>query len=316
MQKSTDAKSRPDQGKGPSLSTGFRSAAPAEVVLEQLNYLANLSGTWIGNGFSLISLPDRGSPHRFRLKLTPTKEIMTLRPIGAPIPNRGSAQEDISFLGLHYFQQVSDAVTNAALHLEPGLWLTIPATEAPRQGPTIVRLGTTPHGNSLLAQGPLPTKKINGKPDIGAVDALPFTLDPFTGARRDVSNYAYLKPFLTPELPHWIPRGSAVNPNLILRKDIQAQDIEETIELKVSATPIGGIAPLPASTAGAGGGITNIPFLIPNANAIAFAATFWIETVKNEDQSTRVQLQYSQTTILDFNGLKWPHITVATLVQQ
>ena len=69
------------------------------------------------------------------------------------------------------------------------------------------------------------------------------------------------------------------------------------------------------------GGFTNIPFLNVNAKVTSFAATFWIETVQNEDdardpKSTFVQLQYSQTAVLDFDDIKWPHITVATLVQQ
>jgi len=40
-------------------------------------------------------------------------------------------------------------------------------------------------------------------------------------------------------------------------------------------------------------------------------ATFWLETIQGE--SAPSQLQYSQTVLLNFNGLSWPHITVATL---
>src|ERR1700693_76359 len=115
------------------LSTGFRAAAPADVVLKQLHSLADLAGTWVGKGFSLISVPDRNCDPPFNLKLNATKEILTFTPVGAPIPDRGSEQEDIFFVGLHYFQQVSDALTNAALHLEPGLWLPIPQTLVPDQ---------------------------------------------------------------------------------------------------------------------------------------------------------------------------------------
>jgi hypothetical protein len=41
------------------------------------------------------------------------------------------------------------------------------------------------------------------------------------------------------------------------------------------------------------------------------AATFSLETLRG-DPGPR-QLQYSQTVLLNFNGLSWPHITVATL---
>ena len=92
----------------------------------------------------------------------------------------------------------------------------------------------------------------------------------------------------------------------------------------------------------------------PNANAVEMSATFWIETVVEHitvppmgaNQSTTVpgsaaagepiaafsvtsatditaptqvrvtytQIQYSQTVLLNFNGLSWPHVSVATLI--
>lgn len=42
-------------------------------------------------------------------------------------------------------------------------------------------------------------------------------------------------------------------------------------------------------------------------------ATFWLETI--EGNPAIQQLQYAQTVLLNFNGLSWPHITVATLRQ-
>jgi hypothetical protein len=310
------------------LSTGFRAAAPANVVLEQLYSLADLSGTWVGNGFSLVSLPDfeHGAP--FRLMLNATKEILTFEPIGAPIPNRGSGQKDIRFLGLHYFQQVSDNQSNQALHLEPGLWLTIPDTSVPKQKETIIRLSTIPHGNAMFAQG-ASLSCHEGGPTIGAVDAIPFTIDPLTGERQDVTDPQYLGPFLSnKDIPPGIPLCATVNPNLVLvealRKFPKGRRICRTLELSVAATPVGDIAaelmqrvcPKALLAEQKIGGILNIPFLVANANATGFAGTFWIETVKNSDGSEFVQLQYSQTVILDFGDLKWPHITVATLVQQ
>jgi hypothetical protein len=317
-----------------SFSTNFRAAPAPADVLENLEHLKGLVGTWVGNGFSLISVPTRNSKLPFRLKLNATKEILTFTPIGAPIPNRGS-KEDIYFLGLHYFQQVSDAVTNEALHLEPGIWLPIPETKAPKQGRTVVRLSTIPHGTSLLAQGAAPSSPKDGVPEIRAVDSIPFTLDPLNGDRQDVADPQYLRPFLQPlpcDIRGLIPAGSVVNPNLVLvtaLERLKKQDLQiSTVELNVSATPVGDIdsahikqeskskAAL-ESPDGASGGITNIPFLEANAEATSFAATFWIMTVKNEKENTEfVQLQYSQTAILDFGDLKWPHITVATLLRQ
>jgi nucleoid-associated protein YgaU len=70
-----------------------------------------------------------------------------------------------------------------------------------------------------------------------------------------------------------------------------------------------------------GGGLANTAFLQgspsegPNAQAALVRATFWIETVPGPvaDGPDFHQLQYTQTVLLNFNGLSWPHITVATL---
>jgi hypothetical protein len=45
--------------------------------------------------------------------------------------------------------------------------------------------------------------------------------------------------------------------------------------------------------------------------AAQVSATFWLETLQG--QSAPAQLQYSQKVLLNFNGLSWPHVTVATL---
>lgn len=104
----------------------FRASSSSTQVLADLGPLSELLGTWVGNGLNLISLPDKHDSRAFRLKLNSTHEILSFTSIGAPISNRGSAQDDIAFLGLHYFQQVSDAVSNEGLHVELGLWLNLP----------------------------------------------------------------------------------------------------------------------------------------------------------------------------------------------
>jgi hypothetical protein len=54
--------------------------------------------------------------------------------------------------------QISDATTGGALHIEPGIWVTQPATSVPLLSPPeggqlITRMANIPHGNSLVAQG-------------------------------------------------------------------------------------------------------------------------------------------------------------------
>jgi hypothetical protein len=296
----------------------FRAAPPIASVLPQLGHLSNLPGTWVGSGFNLIALPDKHDDKPFRLKLSATKETLSFTTVGAPIPNRGSAQDDISFLGLHYFQQVSDAVTNEALHLEPGLWLNLPSTTAPLQAPSVVRLSAIPHGTSVLAQGT--SLSVDQGPTIARADSTPFKLDPATGARQNDDNAKYLAPFTATSAPAGIPAEAIADPNVVLTNAIKGQKILKTEVLSVSAMPIAGINGTqvvpPSAKDPASGGILNVPFVTANANANSFAAIFWIETVEGPDGSEFLQLQYTQTTILEFLGLKWPHISVATLIKQ
>ena len=106
------------------------------------------------------------------------------------------------------------------------------------------------------------------------------------------------------------------NPNTILANAIKGQNITQTIVFKVSTGPQQG------TTAIGGGGIANIDFLGgddksdgPNADVPLMTATYWIETVVDPvTKKPFTQIQYSQTVILDFAGLSWPHVSVSTLV--
>jgi hypothetical protein len=284
-----------------------RASPPLKTEADRLGPLIDLAGTWVGGGFNLISLPDFDShppstgPRAFRLKLSATRETLQFIPIGGPVPNRGritdlgtgSGQLDIQLYGLTYLQRVSDAVTNEALHIEPGIWLNVPATNVlPHQPATVVRLATIPHGDSLVAQGN--STNVAGGPIIGAVDSTPTGPGILPG---------YLDPFLNPPLPPGFKPPFVKNLNLALQEAIHGQDITNTVVLVISTTP--------------SGGIVNIPFIVQNANATSLDAVFWIETVQQPDGSgSFMQLQYTQTVILNFLGIDWPHISVATLVKQ
>jgi hypothetical protein len=281
-------------------SDSFRASAPFERVLAELGPLQELPGTWVGTGFSLISRPDFQNGQPFFLELNSTMENLTFTQIGAPIPNRGSAQDDIKFLGVHYLQQVSDAVTRGGLHIEPGLWLNIPATTAPAAPTSVVRLGSVPHGDALLAQGQALT--VPGPPQICPADSTPTTHS--TGLPPAPP---YLDPFIDPPLPPGIPAAAVADPNVVLIDAIAGQVITETVVLPISTTnAIGGLT----------GGIENIPFIVDNAAVTSMSATFWIEKVQDPTTGEFMQLQYTQTIVLNFLGIDWPHITVATLVKQ
>jgi hypothetical protein len=129
-----------------------------ETVLQQLGLLKDLAGTWKGEGFNLIARPDGEGKSNLYLQLNQTRETLKIDPIGSSIPNRGFGQNDIELFGLTYLQKISDVFTGGALHIEPGIWVTQPTTtypieSAPTGAQIVARMGTIPHGNSLLAQG-------------------------------------------------------------------------------------------------------------------------------------------------------------------
>jgi hypothetical protein len=149
-----------------------------------------------------------------------------------------------------------------------------------------------------------------------------------------------------------ITQGILDNPNSILSTRAAAQDITSTTVIVISTSPavplFGGGTDNIAFLLGDPNGTA------PNADAIQLSATFWIETVKEQirvpaytaekpvivhgsasagdpvvrfsvtsakptTQETTIdvtytQIQYTQTVLLNFNHLTWPHVSVATLV--
>jgi hypothetical protein len=91
------------------------------------------------------------------------------------------------------------------------------------------------------------------------------------------------------------------NMNQALTDAIAGQKIVSTTVLSVASIPVGGIV--------------NIPFVTANANATKLDAIFWIETVERADGTQFMQLQYTQTVILNFLNIDWPHISVGTLIR-
>jgi hypothetical protein len=283
---------QPDDQQKPS---HFRASAPHAIRADQLGPLADLPGTWVGKGFNLISLPDFHENKPFRLQLNSTIETLDFTPIGGKIPNRGSGQDDLMLFGVTYLQRVSDAKSNGALHIEPGIWLHIPATTVPAKPESVARQATIPHGDSLLSLGnviaPVP------KPIFSPASSTPTRnpAGPPLGER-------YLAPFTNPTLPDNFKAEYVKDLNLALADAITGQNIVNTVVLDVSTAN--------------SGGILNIPFVTSNANATRLDAIFWIETVQQPDGSRFMQLQYTQTVILNFLNIDWPHISVATLVKQ
>ena len=288
----------------------------AQLAPDPFSPIDQLVGTWKGRGFNQIWRPFHGTQDRF-LELNETTETLQFDLIPGDIPNRGLLQADTNLHGIRYLQQVQDAHVLgpngklAGIHIEPGLWLTVPDTTNPQNPKTVARLANIPHGTSLVAQGSA-LAVLNGAPNFAPASFTPFTIaPPHTPINFPETNLGVPTQFRTPpaDIPN-VTQAMVNNPNVVLAQGAAGKNITSTTTLKISTVPLN-----PPAT---GGGTSNIAFLQsaaggPNALAAEMDAIFWIETIKEPNGAIRQQLQYSQTVLLNFNGLSWPHVSVATL---
>lgn len=268
-------------------------------------------GRWVGKGFNAIWRPSLlvSGQDRF-LELNVTGEILKFDTIpGDGIRNRGLLQPDILMAGVRYLQQITDANVappNNGLHIGPGLWLNVPATTNPAVSASVARLASIPHGTTILAQGL--ASLASGGPTIPPVSLNPFSIgSPSAASPFPEQNLATESAFRTADLTG-ITQSMVDDPNSLLVAALQGQTIVSTVTLQVSTSDL----PVP------GGGVANTAFLSgglpgPNAATAQVSSTFWLETVQGSPNFQ--QLQYSQTVLLNFNGLSWPHVSVATLRQ-
>jgi hypothetical protein len=297
---------------------------PVPAIKHPLGPLRHLPGTWVGTGFNQIWRPFRDPakvgasgpnppPNQDRfLELNLTHETLEFDVISGKIPNRGLLQPDLNMFGIHYLQQIKDANLHAGLHLEPGIWLNIPATTDPQDPPTVCRMASIPHGTTIVAQGS--ALAVEGQPPSFAVaDITPFKAGATDVAANQVkfpeTNLSMPTPFRSSGAQmHGITQAMVDNPNSVLVAAIAGQKIVSMEVLRISS------ASSPPET---GGGLDNTGFLAgakdgPNAQGAQVDAVFWIEVVEEAGRKF-LQLQYTQTVLLNFNGLSWPHVSVATL---
>jgi len=321
----------PFKNSGPYMPPRFQQG-PVTTALN-LGPLASLNGTWRGTGFNAIWRPDNPSSQPVTIPPDPTKRFLELnltnesfdfRVIPGVVPNRGlSPQTDLSLYGLHYLQRVSDrdaqpfSTAGQALHIEPGLFMNVPASTVPEHHAAIVRMASIPHGVTVMMEGKTPSSiPVNGPPHIPDIFPLPeFPLfapqippDPAAplptvvapkatdgnGIQPVEVPAAMLPPeHLVPEVtlpndtagsqsngpyPPDIPQRYVDNPNIVLKEAIAHQHILGHITIHLDSKA-------------AHHEIANIPFLGTMANAFntPFAAnafvesarsTFWIEWVR------------------------------------
>jgi hypothetical protein len=299
-------------------------AGSLEALPDPLGPLARLVGDgdeakWTGEGFNTIWRPHpvaQGGQDRF-LELNLTTETIAFSRIKGAIPNRGLLMPDINMFGITYMQQIAEKHDpTEGLHIEPGIWANVPHTTNPAEPPTVVRMGTIPHGTAILAQGT--GKTILGPPHIGESSIIPF---PVGSPPPPSSEFASAEAVFTElnlatktDFRHMSPgvdEALVRNPNAFLLKGLAGKKVVNTTVLAISTrhTPV------------KGGGTANTAFLeaasFPpggNAKAVEVDVVFWIEAIEGEGGAPNtLQLQYTQLVQLDFNGLRWPHVSVATL---
>ncbi|MFN0111522.1 MAG: heme-binding protein [Blastocatellia bacterium] len=293
-----------------------------------LGPLKLLPGTWKnlpnlpGRGWNMIALPfatEPKTPFNYRLLVNQYNEELKFTLVDKAVPNRGiktqpspSAQTDQFIVTLDYQQSITQiaaadnpvsgkaGVSGQAIHHEPGLWLHM--LNEVTDGLDIARLGTIPHGDSILALGKSqnPTK---GAPTIPDLNGLP------EGVPQNL-NSRYLAPYKHFHDNLFQNLFDPTIPNELLKAANTGVNIVQTTTLTVdSTTPTGGIV--------------NIPFIVKQANATSMKSTFWIQELAEKTASgkPKLRLQYSQVVMLDFfprvDGLpgliRWPHVSINTL---
>ena len=303
-----------------SASGPVRAATDPTTTAAQLGPLASLAGAWQGTGFNAIWRPDNTQPpensqiRRF-LELNLTSETLEFDVIPGVVPNRGVAtQPDLSIFGLHYLQRVTDAdapgfsTAGQALHIEPGLFMSVPESQVPKVPASIVRMGSIPHGVSLLMAGAAPSATpVAGGPNIPPVYPIR-ELPAFTpasplghgiqptesGAGRRRQGALVPEIDITKDIvgsqsngPYPADFQDFINdPNSILRNAIAGQDILGTITIELA-------------TANVENSIGNIPFLgipnsaqaqnpaTPNAFVSSARATFWDQVREDHQPPSR-----------------------------
>lgn len=292
---------------------GVRILSDEESGSVDLGPLAPLMGTWTsapGQGWNTISVPaprKDSKGHGFLLEVIPYVETLTFRPAVAA-GNRGPVssgnQTEQQIVGLIYQQEViSDCSTDfcaargfakgVEIHAETGMILL---TDNANPSVSVARLGTIPHGNSILLLGSATTAP--GAPNIGELNTASTLLD----GTPTPPGY---DEFQGPQFPNF----NQDDPNTTLREAIKGQDIIETTTLSLT-------------TEGSTGGILNIPFIDDHINATKMACTYWIEKVKGPN-GDYYQLQYSQNINLVFPPaggggaplINWPHTDINTLLK-
>ena len=234
------------------------------------------------------------------------------------VPNRGvdivgSTNTDQTIVTIDYEQSIAQIAAedfpasglagppDLAIHHEPGLFLNM--TNQTGDGPNIARLGTIPHGDSVLALG---NSRIIDAPVLD--DIIPTVNSLPIGVNQDFLTSGYLSAYRHFHDALFQGLFDPTDPTALLKEANQGLNITRTTVLEFDST---------VETAG----ISNIPFIVKQANASEMKATFFIHEFIDADGQHSLRLQYVQVVQLDFfsrtdagpGRIKWPHVSINTL---
>jgi hypothetical protein len=316
----------------------------ADAGDETLGPLRMLPGVWKntaqlhGLGFNMIALPFAPGENGYRLMMNQYDEELHFSIVDKGVPNRGFggnplAITDQTIVALDYDQRIiqiaaddfpksgeTEKFNGKPIHKEPGLWLYM--TDQNVEGINIARLGSIPHGDSVLAIGRAREEPFDGLPegviprvngvvvgggtDPNAEDFTPPYFDPYGHFHRN----PFMGSVIIPDFTGFEP----VDTTLLLRHVLETVlkdvgEVKKTMVLQVDSTRDHA-------------GIRNIPFIVRQANAAEMNSTFLIYEIEDKATGrTRHFMQYVQNVILDFIGrpdghpgrARWPHISINTM---
>lgn len=323
------------------LKGSARSMLPATGLDPELGDLKFLPGTWQNSdrfadrGWNMIALPfsEPGAggedPRDYRVLVNQYNETLFLKTADKGVPNRGVIRPtdinlDQTLIALDYEQAIkqskaadspkSELAGNPGkpIHHEPGLWLHILNHHQP--GANLARLGTIPHGNSLLALGTAESIDVS---DLSSVipEVNPF---PVLAGTSQVPLNAPLENYLEPYAAFADSMNTFFPPGL---------DLRNLHGLLQAGTPTNAVRGMrySVSTIVETGGIVNTPFIVDQADTTEMRSTFWIFELDELDAKGEpvLVMQYMQFVMLDFfakfdgsgEKIRWPHISLNTMVR-
>lgn len=254
---------------------------------------------------------------------------------------------------LQTVQDVTNPASPVGIHVEPGIWAVVPSTANPSEGPTVVRMASIPHGTTIEAQGT--SVSFSGAPTIKPVSITPFAIGSpgslFSFPSQVAANGGTTR--IPQDLTSFVAAGTITqamldDPNTVLRNHIKNQKIIATTAISINTNPVapivgGGTDNIAFLQTNANAVQMSATFWIETVEVTIVVPVFRpgdppLQLNDAPDDSGRpsptftvrppipiplprpitftfTQIQYSQLVLLNFNGLSWPHVSVATLVR-